>query len=257
MKKLPQTKATNSKKVNASDLLQKKPDAELAANCQYHRIGEVSLCKTDYRARKRSPTQIVLDATDGFIPLWAEDQVLRWTFNSPSLEVFANPGMIEDRVRELWDKAVMAWGDSAPIRFKENSDNSDFEIVVESRNDCSPQGCTLAMAFFPDSGRHQLLIYPKMFEQDDKEQVDTLTHEIGHIFGLRHFFAPENETPWPSEVFGKHKPFSIMNYGDKSELTKDDKRDLKLLYQGAWSGSLKKVNGTPIKLVRPFSSLRD
>lgn len=55
-----------------------------------------------------------------------------------------------------------------------------------------------------------------MFEQSKKEQMDMMTHEIGHVFGLRHFFAPENETLWPSVVFGKHKPFSIMNYGNAS-----------------------------------------
>jgi hypothetical protein len=42
--------------------------------------------------------------------------------------------------------------------------------------------------------------------------VDTLTHEIGHIFGLRHFFADVRESAFPSEVFGEHRPFSIMNF---------------------------------------------
>jgi predicted Zn-dependent protease len=91
-----------------------------------------------------------------------------------------------------------------------------------------------------------------MFTQSRKEQIDTLTHEIGHVFGLRHFFAPEMETAWPSEIFGEHKPFSIMNYGANSELSNEDRRDLRKLYEGAWSGELEEINGTPIKLVRPF-----
>lgn len=43
-----------------------------------------------------------------------------------------------------------------------------------------------------------------------------------------------------------------MNYGNNSELTKDDKNDLKKLYKGVWSKQITKINGTPIKLFRPF-----
>jgi len=154
--------------------------------------------------------------------------------------------------RDLLGKTLSAWGDAAPVRFTEESDNSDFEIVVKQSDSCNIQGCVLAQGFFPDAGRHQLLVFPKMFEQSQKEQVDTLAHELGHIFGLRHFFAPDTETKWPSVIFGKQKPFTIMNYGDKSELTKTDKSDLEKLYHSVWSRKLTKINGTPIKLVQPF-----
>ena len=56
-------------------------------------------------------------------------------------------------------------------------------------------------------------------------------------------------------IFGEHKPFSIMNYGGLSELTDTDRSDLKKLYRSAWDGDLTNINGTPIKLVRPFHSL--
>jgi len=141
-----------------------------------------------------------------------------------------------------------------PIKFAEREDVWDFEIVTKRSDDCDINGCVLASAFFPDAGRHELVIYPKMFTQIRKEQVDTFIHEIGHVFGLRHFFAQVNETTWPSEVFGTHKPFSIMNYGSQSELTDDDKADLKQLYQKAWNGELTEVNGTPIQFVKPFST---
>ncbi len=108
------------------------------------------------------------------------------------------------------------------------------------------------MAFFPDAGRHELTVYPRMFQESEKERVETLEHEIGHVFGLRHFFAQISEQRWKSEIFGKHKPFSIMNYGTKSRLTATDKSDLKRLYHLVWSGTLSQINGTPIRLVRPF-----
>jgi hypothetical protein len=239
---------------NNSNLLAFLPEEQLvyATNEQVHLLDKEIICTTDYRAHKRSPFEIVLDATDGFIPLWAENLVLRWTFNTASLSFFQQPEAVMSEIRGLLNEAILAWGDAAPIRFTESSDNSDFEIVVERLSNCSPQGCTLARAFFPDAGRHKLHIFPTMFQQTRKEQVDTMAHEIGHIFGLRHFFAPENETLWASVIFGEHKPFSIMNYGANSELTSDDRNDLKLLYEGVWSNQIRKINGTPIKLFRPF-----
>lgn len=155
-------------------------------------------------------------------------------------------------LKELLGEALLAWGDAAPINFAQRNDGWDFEIVIREADRCTINGCVLASAFFPDPGRHELVIYPRMFTQSRKEQVDTLIHEIGHTFGLRHFFANVSETTWPSEVFGTHRPFTIMNYGNQSELTNDDKKDLTQLYRMAWSGELTGINGTPIRLVQPF-----
>ena len=54
---------------------------------------------------------------------------------------------------------------------------------MNAQERCSTSGCTLASAFFPDSGQHELKIYPTMFEQSLQEQIETLAHELGHVFG--------------------------------------------------------------------------
>lgn len=99
------------------------------------------------------------------------------------------------------------------------------------------------------------MTYPKSFEQPEQEQVEKLAHEFGHIFGLRHFFANLSETAWASEIFGEHKPFSIMNYGVRSVMTDQDRSDLKLLYKMVWNGGLTEINSTPVRLVCPLHVL--
>lgn len=226
------------------------------ASDDVHVFGKGIVCNTEERGhatpRGRSPLEIVVDASEGFIPLWAQETVLRWRFREQSLKAFKNPAAAKIEIRKLFGAALLAWGDAAPVKFAERSDAWDFEIVMRKTDDCDANGCVLASAFFPDAGRHTLTLYPKLFVQNRQEQVETLVHEIGHVFGLRHFFANVSETDWPSQIFGTHRPFSIMNYDSQSVLTVDDTADLRRLYQLAWSGKLLKINGTPIRLVRPY-----
>ena len=217
-------------------------------------------CETDgvgfATPENRSPLDLVLDASNGIIPLWEEGVTLRWRFQEQSLLPFEDPEAVKDYVRQIVGEALLAWGDSVPVKFQEAQDPWDFEIVVSSEDSCNLAGCTLARAFFPDSGQHDLVLFPRMFDQIHKEQVETMAHELGHIFGLRHFFAKVSEAGFPSEIFGTHDKFSIMNYGADSKLTDADKSDLALLYSQVWSGELTEINGTQIELFKPFSHFR-
>ncbi len=263
MKKPKPNKAPSAKTAPAkkSDAFGMRPAASMAEakQDQIHVYGDNVVCNTDSRGlptpRGKSPLEIVLDASEGFIPLWAKDTTLRWRFQERTMAGFANVAAAKAAVRALMGEALLLWGDAVPVQFSERQEAWDFEVVIRNADDCNASGCVLASAFFPDGGRHELVIYPKMFAQTRKEQIDTLTHELGHVFGLRHFFAQVSETAWPSEVFGSHRPFSIMNYGAQSELTNEDRVDLKRLYQAVWRNELTHINGTPIKLVTPFSAM--
>lgn len=234
-------------------------DAGRARESQVHVYGKGVVCDTESRGHKtsrgRSLTEIVVDASEGFIPLWEQNTTLRWRFRESSMQFFQNPAGAMTAIRELFGEVVLAWGDAAPVKFAQRDDAWDFEIVMSNTDRCNNSGCVLAMAFFPDAGRHQLWLYPKMFEQTRQEQLETLEHEVGHVFGLRHFFAKISEADAPSEVFGTHVPFTIMNYGSQSVLTPADKADLKRLYQLAWGGELTQINGTPIRFVRPYHTI--
>lgn len=217
-------------------------------------------CDTEPRGyatpENRSPLEHFINVTEGVVPLWEPGHTLRWRFQERSLSVFAHPEEIKKAVRHLLGAALEKWGNAAPIGFTEQNDAWDFEIAVRIEKNCDPTGCVLASAFFPDSGRHEMVVYPSLFEQTPKEQVDTFIHETGHIFGLRHWFADISERAWPFVKVGTHDEFTIMNYGANGELTEADRTDLRLLYQSAWGGTLMEVNGTPIRLVKPYHVLR-
>lgn len=214
------------------------------------------ICDTDTRGyetpENKDRARIVVDASEGFIPLWEKGATLRWRFQERSMSLFEDSEAAKTAIEQLLGEALLAWGEAVPVKFAKRDDAWDFEIAIRRFDQCSINGCVLASAFFPDAGRHELVVYPKMLEQSREEQVETLIHELGHVFGLRHFFAKAKESAWPSEIFGTHRPFTIMNYGEQSELTNDDKGDLKKLYELVWSGALTEINGTEIRLVKPF-----
>jgi hypothetical protein len=226
-----------------------------------HRYGRnlKIVCATEGLARPKdrdvSINEIVV-GVGNVIALWDANVTLYWRFQERSFARFADPEAAKGRVRALLAKALEKWGEARPIAFEERDEGWDFEIVVRRGDECSPVGCVLASAFFPDNGQHRLTIYPRMFQQIEEEQIETLVHELGHVFGLRHFFAKVSESQIPSEIFGANVEFTIMNYGDKSTLTDADKSDLRKLYELARARTLKAINGTPITLVKPFSANR-
>lgn len=255
-------KARSSNKDLPVDPFRLKPDAVAPASekSQIHRYGADNhiICATESRGSVRDIAELQLDATQGFIPLWREGAILRWRFQAQSLARFEAPDAVKANIEALLCKALQAWGEAVPIAFARDDDAWDFQIVIQEVERCNAQkACVLASAFFPDPGRHDLVIYPTLFKQDLAEQVETIAHELGHVFGLRHWFAPQHEAAFPSIPYGSQRPVSIMNYGPDSQLTDEDRKDLMALYAGAWSGKIKHINGTPIRLVAPFHTLRE
>lgn len=238
------------KTTTAESCFELKTSSFLPAKEYRHVYNEKVICVTDSKGYAQPDNmdlaKIRVDATDGFIPLWDKGVSLNWRFSKSFDSYFKDPKAAKNGVRELFGQAIMAWKDACPIKFHEVKDAWDFEITMHGE-DCDKSGCVLASAFFPGAGQNTFYIYPTMFNQSYQEQIETIEHEMGHIFGLRHFFANISETRWKSELFGKDNPFSIMNYGDKSELTDTDIEDLKNLYQLVWTNQLIEINGTPIK----------
>lgn len=249
---------TNKKNTIESKDFELKTTSFLPKKEYLHIYNKNVICVTDSKGYpepdNKDMIEIRVDASNGFIPLWEKGVTLNWRFSKSFSSYFAKPELAKAGIKKLLGEAILAWQDACPIKFHEDNDAWDFEIAMH-QEDCDNSGCVLASAFFPGPGQNTVYIYPTLFKQRYQEQVETMVHEIGHIFGLRHFFANISEKEWASESYGTEDEISIMNYGDKSSLTVNDIKDLKSLYQLVWNGQLTEINGTKIKLFDSYHSV--
>lgn len=127
-----------------------------AAEPRVHKMGPGIVCKTDTkglpRPSNRSPAEIVVDASKGFIPLWAKDVTLRWRFQEQSMAVFQNPDTAKEGIKKLFGDALVAWGNAVPVKFTQRDDAWDFEIVMQASDDCDPNGVCWQAPTFPTAG---------------------------------------------------------------------------------------------------------
>ena len=80
---------------NPFELRKAESPAEPDPDSEVHVFGKGVICDTEKRGyatpEGRSVLEIVLDATEGFIPLWAKDMTLRWRFQERSMRAFREP----------------------------------------------------------------------------------------------------------------------------------------------------------------------
>ena len=148
------TNSTITKSLITNSLQLRKPEEEFQEiESQIHVYGSGVICDTDTRGyatpRNQSPSELVVDASQGFIPLWAEGVTLRWRFQERSMRIFVDPEAAKTYIKELLGDALLAWGDAAPVKFSQRDDLYDFEIVMRATDRCNASGgCVLASAFF-------------------------------------------------------------------------------------------------------------
>jgi hypothetical protein len=89
-----------------------------------------------------------------------------------------------------------------------------------------------AKAFLPGD-TPTVYVYKSSFENDYRDYLENIfCHELGHILGARHGFAPEKEPP--CQVLGDRHLDSVMNYPNhpsKLAIHASDARDMKRLYE--------------------------
>src|SRR6185369_7482950 len=74
-----------------------------------HVYGNGIVCKTEPRGREtpggRPITEIVVDASEGFVPLWAPNSILRWRFQERTIALFEDPDAARTEIRNLFADA--------------------------------------------------------------------------------------------------------------------------------------------------------
>ena len=167
-----------------------------------HRCGPRCITESRVAVPMGIQPEIVVDLDRGKIPLWARNTTLNWRIDEASFERYGDSESMKRKVSLLFRDAGDAWGAAAPVTFQESCKAWDFDISIRKRKDCGDDGCTLASAFFPAPERRRVLLYPSMFEYDRSEQLSTMVHELGLVFGLCHFFADTDaeETKLPLQA---------------------------------------------------------
>ena len=78
---------------NSPHLLKAEPSTK--TDPEVHVFGNGFRCDTETRGHAtpqgRSPLEIVVDASEGFIPLWIKDTTLRWRFRESTMRYFKSP----------------------------------------------------------------------------------------------------------------------------------------------------------------------
>src|SRR5688572_24414263 len=88
---------TSTRKRATSDVFEQRKGSEPSADAEslIHIIRPGVVCDTEPRGhvapRGRSRLEIVVDASEGFVPLWAKNTTLHWRFRERSMTYFKRP----------------------------------------------------------------------------------------------------------------------------------------------------------------------
>ncbi|KAL4903320.1 hypothetical protein BDW74DRAFT_180184 [Aspergillus multicolor] len=106
----------------------------------------------------------------------------------------------------------------------------DAAFVLTFADQVSPG--TLAEAFFPsDVDLNQLNVYAAAFKPGTVQYLKNIfLHELGHVLGLRHEFAPEKEKSIKSVQVGPRNPTSVMSYEFPPQIQTTDVDSTKVFY---------------------------
>ncbi|KAI1411372.1 hypothetical protein F5Y13DRAFT_57447 [Hypoxylon sp. FL1857] len=167
---------------------------------------------------------------DDIIHLWKEPSMLTYNFDKDF------PQYEREFAAGIFAKAVEEWGKAGiEVRFERVPDDGPavFQFVYRPSNGGNRK---LARAFFPGDRKEarQLRVYELAFSNGCRPRMfNIFCHELGHILGLRHEFAPEQEENQRCATWGERNTLSVMCYfKDLSRLCvqASDIKELKQFY---------------------------
>ncbi|RGP76727.1 matrix metallo ase-11 [Fusarium longipes] len=164
-------------------------------------------------------------------------------------ETFPSPDLAKTSAKEF-QAAADSWNElDLGISISETSDpiNANFYLVYKVNKLRSEMG-TLARAFFPHEINEDVIVYSRAFESDSLPILKNIfQHEIGHILGLRHEFAIEQEGEG-AVLFMERNPNSVMSYNFPPKIRDTDRNQITEFYKLA-NGYM--INGSPVTDFQP------
>lgn len=155
----------------------------------------------------------------GEIPRWRKGSVLSYVVCGENVPL----GLpIEEAMRV----AVNKW-QNIGVTFKQVGRNDPATFVVTYQSGNPP---VYARAFLPNETLRELTVYEHTL-QAAEYLAGILSHELGHILGLRHEFAHRRDEgrDHRSVLVGRENPQSVMNYFDDPKDFQVQERDLEEL----------------------------
>lgn len=155
----------------------------------------------------------------GEIPRWRKGSVLSYVVCGENFPLCL-------RIEEAMRVAVKGW-QNIGATFKQVGRNDPATFVVTYQNGNPP---VYARAFLPNETLRELTVFEHTL-QAAEYLAGILSHELGHILGLRHEFAHRRDEgrDHRSVLVGSENPQSVMNYFDDPKDFQVQERDLEEL----------------------------
>jgi hypothetical protein len=177
---------------------------------------------------------------DSIIPRWKIPTTLKWYLMAdkfPSTED-------AEIAAEALNQAANEWRNvdfGVTVFQTQNKREANFNLVYRRNPRDDPY--VLAEAFFPHDRDNDVILYAYGMHPDNRYKLkNVFLHELGHIFGLRHEFAIEEEGEGAVQFMTKNS-LSVMDYNDQPMIQESDKQGLRAFYKLAETYD---VGGSPV-----------